>query len=178
MHIGRGGRSRAIYVLYVDLSGFTAYTERHGEQAAAELAASFCFRAMQIGRRHRLRPMKTVGDAVIFVTPDPSPAASGALALAEAFDGESSPLRVHIGIAVGELIEQDGDVFGFPVNLAAHLSSAARPGQILVDSAVAERLPDDHFETMAAGSRRMKGLSKAVRFFDLLRFTSLQEVTM
>lgn len=167
-----------MHVLYVDLSGFSAYTERHGERAAAELAAAFCSRAMQVGRRHRLRPVKTVGDAVIFVTPDPSLAAAGALALCEAFDGKSSPFSVHIGIARGEVIEQDGDVFGFPVNLAAHLSSVARPGQILVDSAVAELLPDDRFETAAAGSRRMKGLSKAVRFFDLLRLSSLQEVPL
>ena len=158
-----------MYVLYVDLSGFSAYTERNGERAAAELAASFCGHAMQLGRRHGLRPVKTVGDAVIFVTPDACVAASGALALADAFDGKNRPLTVHIGIAAGEVVEQDGDVFGFPVNLAAHLSTAARPGQILVEASVAEHLPDERFETAAAGTREMKGLSKAVRLFDLLR---------
>jgi adenylate cyclase len=167
-----------MYVLFVDLSGFSAYTERHGERAAAQLAASFCSRAMQIGRRKGLRPVKTVGDAVIFVSTDPSVAASGALALAGAFDGKRHPLKVHIGIATGEVIEQDGDVFGFPVNLAAHLSSVARPGQILVDATVAERLPAGVFETAAAGSRRMKGLSSAVRLFDLLRMSVFQEAPL
>lgn len=164
-----------MYVLYVDLSGFSAYTEKHGERAAAKLAASFCSRAMQIGRRTGLRPVKTVGDAVIFVSSDPAVAASGALALSAAFDGKRESLSVHIGIATGEVVEQDEDVFGFPVNLAAHLSSAAKGGQILVDAAVAERLPKGMFETAAAGSRELKGLSKTVRLFDLLRMVGLQE---
>jgi adenylate cyclase len=167
-----------MYVLFVDLSGFSAYTERHGEQAAAELAASFCSRAMQVGRRAGLRPVKTVGDAVILVTEDAEVAGKGALALASAFDGKRSPLNVHIGIAAGRVVEQDGDVFGFPVNLAAHLSSAARPGQILVDAGVAERLPLDAFETVAAGSRHVKGLSKAVRLFDLLRMRAWREASL
>jgi adenylate cyclase len=167
-----------MYVLFVDLSGFSAYTERHGERAAAQLAASFCSRAMQVGRRAGLRPIKTVGDAVIFVTQDASIAGRGALALASVFDGKGSPLSVHIGVAAGEVVEQDGDVFGFPVNLAAHLSAAARPGQILVDASVADRLPRETFETAAAGSRRMKGLSKAIRLFDLLRMRSLTEAPL
>jgi class 3 adenylate cyclase len=164
-----------MYVLFVDLSGFTAYTERHGERAAAELAASFCSRAMQVGRRSGLRPVKTVGDAVIFVSPSPTTAATGALALAGEFDGRRRPLTVHIGVAAGEVIEQDDDVFGFPVNLAAHLSSVAKPGQILVDATVAEELPGDRFETVAAGTRRVKGLSKAVRLFDLMKMSVLRE---
>jgi adenylate cyclase len=156
-------------VLFVDLTGFTAYTERHGERAAAELASTFAMKAMQVGRRAGLRPVKTVGDAVIFVASEAERAAVGALALLEAFDGTRSPLSVHIGLAAGEVIERDDDVFGFPVNLAAHLSSLARPGQILIDKAVAEELPRKVFDVLDAGSRTMKGLSKKVRLFDLLK---------
>ncbi|MGH2755394.1 MAG: adenylate/guanylate cyclase domain-containing protein [Actinomycetota bacterium] len=165
-----------MYVLFVDLSGFTAYTERHGERAAAELASSFALRAMQAGRRVGLRPVKTVGDAVIFVTRDAEIAGRGALALLDTFDGARGGLRVHIGLAGGEVIERDGDVFGFPVNLASHLSSAAKPGQILVDGAVADHLPQRLFEVADAGTRPMKGLSRAVRLFRLLRMVRIGEV--
>ena len=157
-----------MHVLFVDLTGFTAYTERHGERAAAELAASFAVKAMLVGRRAGLRPVKTVGDAVIFVTSDAERAARGAIALREAFDGKRDPFTVHMGLASGEVVELDGDVFGFPVNLAAHLSSIARPGQILVDNTIARSLSRRLFDVVDAGSRRMKGLSKAVRLFDLL----------
>ena len=156
-----------MYVLFVDLSGFTAFTERFGETAAAELAASFSSRAMQVGRRAGIRPIKTVGDAVIFVTEDPMAAARGALALVDRFDGKTQPLKVHVGLASGEVIERDGDLFGFPVNLAAHLASAAKSGQILVDRVVAEHLPAGLFRVAPVGSRIMKGLSKAVALFSL-----------
>jgi adenylate cyclase len=167
-----------VFVLYVDLSGFTAYTERRGEKAAAELASAFCAKAMHLGRRRGLRPIKTVGDAVIFTARDAETAAEGALALAEAFDGSSFPLNVHIGIASGEVVERDGDVFGFPVNMAAHLSSSARPGEILVSAAVAELLPSGAFVTSDAGTRDLKGASRAVRLFNLLRLNALREVPL
>jgi adenylate cyclase len=168
---------RAMHVLFVDLAGFSAYTERHGERAAAELASSFALKAMQVGRRAGLRPVKTVGDAVIFVTSEAERAGRGALALLEAFDGGTrSPLGVHIGLAAGEVIERDDDVFGFPVNMAAHLSAAARSGQILIDNAVAQQLPRRLFDVVDAGSRTMKGLSKAVRLFDLLKPSGIGEV--
>jgi adenylate cyclase len=165
-----------MYVLFVDLCGFTAYTEEHGERAAAELAAAFTFRAMQVGRRHGLRPVKTVGDAVILVTPDVDAAANGALALLERFDA-TGITKVHIGLASGEVVERDGDVFGFPVNLAAHLSAEARPGQVLVDQAVARQLDGHPFEVASAGRRAMKGLSKAVELFRLLRASSFGAAT-
>jgi adenylate cyclase len=158
-----------MHVLFVDLAGFTAYTERYGERAAAELASSFALKAMQVGRRAGLKPVKTVGDAVIFLASEAERAGRGALALLEAFDGSRQPFSVHIGLASGEVIERDGDVFGFPVNMAAHLSAAARPGQILVDNAIAQVLSRTLFDVVDAGSRTMKGLSKAVRLFYLHR---------
>ena len=156
-----------MYVLFVDLAGFTAYSEQHGERAAARLAASFALRAMQVGRRSGLRPIKTVGDAVIFTSPDAERAGTGALVLAREFDGHPHPLRVHIGVAAGEVIESDGDVFGFPVNLAAHLAADARPGQILVDQKVAGALSSRSFRVVSAGRKRMKGLSRALDLFRL-----------
>jgi adenylate cyclase len=166
-----------MHVLFVDLAGFTAYTEKNGERAAAELASSFALKAMQVGRRAGLRPIKTVGDAVIFLTDEADKAGRGALALLEAFNGTKTPLSVHIGLASGEVVERDGDVFGFPVNMAAHLSALAGPGQILMDNVVATGLSRKLFDFVDAGSRTMKGLSKAVRLFDLLRPRGIGEVT-
>jgi adenylate cyclase len=119
--------------------------------------------------------VKTVGDAVIFVSSEAERAARGALALLDAFDGKRSPLSVHIGLASGEVIERDDDVFGFPVNMAAHLSSVARPGQVLIDNAVAQELRGKLFDIVDAGTRRMKGLTKAVRLFNLLRSPRIGE---
>jgi adenylate cyclase len=112
---------------------------------------------------------------VIFVTSEAEKAGRGALALLEEFDGTRSPLSVHIGLASGEVVERDGDVFGFPVNMAAHLSSLAKPGQALLDDGVARALRAV-FTVVDAGTRRMKGLSKAVHLFDLFAPSRAPEV--
>lgn len=129
-----------MYVLFVDLAGFTRFSELRGDSAAAELACAFCMKAMQIGRRKGLRPVKTVGDAVIFVAADVQTANNGAKALLDEFDGVKHPLPVHIGIARGPVVERDGDIFGVAVNLAAHLSRQARAGEIAYSDDVTKEL--------------------------------------
>lgn len=136
-----------MFVVYVDLAGFTSYSQRHGDDAAAELAWTFSVRAMQVGRRCGLRPIKTAGDAVIFVTSDASTACRGTLTIMERL-APVLPVALHAGVAGGRIVQTDGDLFGYPVNLAAHLVSAAKPGEILVDHATASACSKDLcFET-------------------------------
>lgn len=157
-----------MYVLFVDLTGFSDYTERHGERAAAELASSFALKAMQLGRRSGLRPIKTVGDAVIFLSPRCEDAARGAEALLRFFDGHTDPSTVHIGLASGEVLERDGDVFGFPVNMAAHLSSIATAGQAVLDGSVASSIHGTGFHARDIDVRSTKGLSRGARLYELV----------
>lgn len=156
-----------MYVLFVDMTGFSDYTERYGERAAAELASSFALKAMQLGRRSGLRPVKTVGDAVIFVSSRCEDAAAGAEALLRFFDGHNDRTTVHIGLASGEVLERDGDVFGFPVNMAAHLSSIARAGQAVFDGSVAQSIEGTGFRIRDVDARATKGLSRGARLYEL-----------
>jgi adenylate cyclase len=157
-----------MYVLFVDLTGFSDYTERHGERAAAELASSFTLKAMQLGRRSGLRPIKTVGDAVIFVSASCEDAARGAEALLRFFDGHTDPSTVHIGLASGEVLERDGDVFGFPVNMAAHLSAIATAGQAVLDSSTARSIEGTCFRVRDIDVRAGKGLSRGAQLYELV----------
>lgn len=161
-------------VALVDLAGFTAFAEERGDAAAADLAAAFSVRAMQAGRRHGLRPIKTIGDAVLLVGTDPADAARYAVSLVTEFD-DGPPLRLHAGIADGPIVERDGDVFGSPVNLAAHLVSEAAAGEVVVTGAVAEAARRDGLEVLPLGARRI-GLLRPLHVFRIAAPASLKEV--
>jgi adenylate cyclase len=116
--------------------------------------------------RHGGWIIKGVGDEVMFAAEDPGDAARIALALQEPrehpelvkLDLELPQLRV--GVAFGEVLTRNGDVFGTVVNLAARLTSAARPGTTLVDGAVAEAIaaePDVDSKSLRA--YRARGFS-------------------
>jgi adenylate cyclase len=64
-----------------------------------------------------------------------------ALELASRGADEDDPFpAVRAGIAHGAVVRRLGDVFGSTVNAASRLTSAARPGSVLVDAGVHEAL--------------------------------------
>ncbi len=80
------------------------------------------------------RIIKTIGDEVLFVTDSPAAAAEVALAAARARSRPADDFpQVRAGVAYGEVVSRLGDVLGPTVNLAARLTSVARPGTVLVD---------------------------------------------
>jgi adenylate cyclase len=157
-----------VVVVFADLAGFTAFAERVGDLEATKTASRFALRAMQIGRRHGLRPVKTLGDAVLFIGAEGVAALKAAVALVERFDGGDGTPPVHVGIHSGEVIEQDGDVFGSAVNLAARLVSLALPRQVLVTEALAGSAElDGEAETVSLGQHALRGLGRSVEIFEI-----------
>jgi len=108
--------------------------------------------------------VKSIGDAVMLVSPRPAPllhAVLDLLAAAEALRG-FPPLRV--GVAHGRAVPRHGDWFGPAVNLASRLTDRARPGSVLVTNEVRDALGDDAaaFAFSAAGFKQLKGLPRPV----------------
>jgi class 3 adenylate cyclase len=64
-------------------------------------------------------------------------------------------------MAYGDVLAQDGDYFGPPVNLAARLVAAAEPGQVLASPATAELLGDGHV-VVAQEPRLLRGIDAPV----------------
>ena len=153
-------------VVFADLAGFTAFTEAHGDLAAMRAAARFALRAMQVGRRAGLRPIKTLGDGVLMIGDEPRAALRAARRLTEMFDGSDGSPAAHVGIHSGEVIEQDGDVFGRAVNLAAKLAAAAPPAQVLVTHQLASAAAElNDCEVEALGERQVNGLPNPIPLY-------------
>lgn len=143
---------------FLDLCGFTAFTEAEGAKQAVDVLGTFRTCVRQLAARRGVRIAKWLGDGVMLVSTDPGPMiATVSELLARLSDG---PLPVRAGVASGECLLFEGDDYiGRPVNLAARLSDQARPGQILADGDVALMAPG-WVEVVDRGTRRIKGFGK------------------
>jgi class 3 adenylate cyclase/pimeloyl-ACP methyl ester carboxylesterase len=122
-------------------------------------------------KEHGGRVFKTTGDGFLAEFPSPVEAVRCALdvqdALAAAANRESGSLQLRIGINLGDIIvEEDGDVYGDGVNVAARLQQLAEAGGILISAAVHEHVEgkiDASFESR--GDRQVKNIAKPVRVY-------------
>jgi class 3 adenylate cyclase len=71
------------------------------------------------------------------------------------------PIRVHIGIHTGELMEEDDDFLGHTVIVASRLAAAAEPGEILVSSLSAQLVErTEEFRFIDRRETTLKGLTR------------------
>ncbi len=154
-------------VIFADLSGFTAMTETHGDVDAVAIA--FRFKALaEAALVHSAHIVKTIGDAVMIVAPDPVAAAQVVMRLAQSVHSEPYFPIVRIGMHHGPVIESNGDYFGAAVNLAARVARHARAGQVLCTSNVADILRTElGLELLDAGLAHLKNISVPVQLFEL-----------
>jgi adenylate cyclase len=93
----------------------------------------------------RGRIVKTIGDEVLFVHDDSRQAAEIALVLTARGEDPEDPFpSVRAGVASGTVVRRLGDVFGPTVNIAARLTSLARPGSVIADKGTHDLLCSDH----------------------------------
>lgn len=143
---------------FLDLCGFTAFTEAQGPNEAVDLLGDFRTCVRQLAARRGVRIAKWLGDGVMLVSTDPGPMVAAVSELMARLDG--APLAVRAGIASGECLLFEGDDYiGRPVNLAARLSDQARPGQVLTDRDVALMAPG-WVEVVDRGSKRIPGFGR------------------
>ena len=153
-------------IAFVDLAGFTALTEAHGDAAAVDLLDTFAAVArVAIGEGAEL--VKTVGDAVMLAAPDP---ATGLAAVRRVFEecyAKDSFLEPRGGLHHGPVIGRDGDYFGATVNLAARVASRAGTGQALATAAVADAARVAGIDIVALGPHSLRNILAPVELWAL-----------
>jgi adenylate cyclase len=118
--------------LFVDMVGFTALTELHGDDTAADLAIRFAESVAAMAAHHGAQLVKTLGDAVMLRTDRSSEAVRLGLRIQSSFERSDSFPPVRAGMHTGTAVERAGDWFGAAVNLAARVASTARGGELLM----------------------------------------------
>jgi adenylate cyclase len=156
-------------IAFLDLTGYTRLTEERGDRAAAELAGRLTDIVYELAHRHGGRPVKLLGDGVMFHFPDPAQAVICGLELVERVPQLGLPLA-RVGLHTGPVVFQHGDYFGRTVNVAARIGDSARPGEVLVSDAVvatAGDLPGVRYEPV--GPVPLKGLAAPVSLYAATR---------
>lgn len=135
---------------FVDMVGYTRLTRRLDENDLAGILERFEALATDVVGAHHGRIVKMIGDEVLFVADSPRDGAEIALTLSERASADETLPDVRAGMAAGRILSRFGDVYGSVVNLAARLTSLARPGTILVDRELARDLSSESAFTLRA----------------------------
>lgn len=156
-----GGNSpQLLAVVFTDLEGFTAFTDRHGDAAAVELIDEHRRLAGPVVRQWSGKILKTLGDGLLCTFPD---AETGVRAALELLETAPAPLRLRAGVHVGEAVVSQGDVMGQVVNVAARVTETAGGGEVVVSAEAAARVGDvPNLRFGKLRSRRLKGVSERV----------------
>jgi len=161
---GDVGGAIELTVCFADLVEFT----RLGEEIAAEELGMVAGRLEEMASavaEPPVRLVKTIGDAVMLVSPEPEPMVAAALELIHAAEQEGQQFPwLRAGIASGPTLPQSGDYYGRPVNLASRITNVARPGSVVLDEATKEAA-GDAFSYSYVGERKLKGLDYRVKLF-------------
>lgn len=140
---GDNVEARTEVVGFVDMVGYTRLTRQIGEDELSRVLDAFETLATEVIAEHHGRVVKMIGDEVLFVADAPVDAAEIALTLTERTSADETLPAVRAGMASGRILSRFGDVYGSVVNLAARLTSVARPGTILVDRELAAELAEE-----------------------------------
>jgi adenylate cyclase len=155
------GATTPVCVGFADLVGFTAQTQQLDQTALAQVVGRFEAIAYDVVAGHGARVVKTIGDEVMFVAEDVHDGAQLALDLARSYREDPDLSDVRVGLAIGPVLERDGDVYGHTVNLASRIVSIAYPGSVVVSSEVYEALADDaEFEFSTLRNHYLKDIGR------------------
>jgi adenylate cyclase len=157
---GRISGSDEVTIAFADIVGFT----RLGESLEIEQIGDLTGRLFELASdaaRPPVRLVKMIGDAAMFASLQSSPLLEAVLGLVESAGTEEIP-PLRAGVARGQALGRGGDWYGRPVNLAARITSFARPDSVVVAQEVMDAVKaegGEGFSFSFAGRHRFKGIS-------------------
>ena len=155
------------YFAFVDLSGFTSFTDVHGDEESVQVLTEFRGAVRRIATDYGVRIAKWLGDGCMLVAVDGAQLAAAVIEMVRVVDDLRLPLAMHAGVAGGPVMLLEGDDYtGGPVNLASRLCDVAAPHEVLVTPAVANLAPADAIRE-DVGPLTFPGMSKAVEIIRL-----------
>jgi adenylate cyclase len=158
---------RLAAILAADVVGYSALMQRAEEATYTEFERLKKELIEPSLARHHGRLIKTTGDGALVEFASPLAATRCAVEIQNHLASGSSPLRLRIGLNIGDVIVgQDGDLYGDGINIAVRLEGIADPGGILISEKVHSEVEgklEVGFE--ARGEQQLKNISKPVRAY-------------
>jgi adenylate cyclase len=163
----QGGHRVERTVAFVDLTGFTALTDAHGDNSALSVLDRF-----ERLTRQALMPgdrlIKGIGDAFMLSFPDPNAAIHAIGRLHRGWVSETNVPLLRGGLHHGSVIVRRDDLFGATVNLAARIAAQARGGQLLATAPIAEIARARGLSVISIGSYTLHNITNPVTLSDIV----------
>ena len=150
--------------LIADIRGYTRFTDEHGDEAAAALAARFADLVRRVIEDRGGVLVEVRGDEALTVFASARQALRAAVDVQARVRDEGLPRGVGIGLDSGEAVPVDGGFRGAALNVASRLCAQARPGEILASETVvrlAARVEGISYSSTR--TLRLKGVEHPVR---------------
>ena len=156
--------------VFADLAGYTALTEAHGDERAAEVAAAFCEELRALLGGYGAEEVKAVGDALIVRVPDAGQALHLAARIVGDFGARDRALGVRVGMHTGTAVRRGDDWFGSAVNVASRIADLAYAGEVIVSAATRDEATSSVFpgQLRSRGRRSLKHVREPVEIFALI----------
>jgi adenylate cyclase len=147
---------------FVDLTGFTRYTEEEGDEEALDLVERFV-ETVEATLPAEALVVKTIGDEVMIVSPDPVTLTEWAVGFLTLFQERPQP---RVALHRGRAVYRDGDYFGGEVNLTHRVVARALGGEVMVTAAIVDAIGrSDYLEFDPIGRVELKGFGDPVELF-------------
>jgi class 3 adenylate cyclase len=166
-----------VTILFSDIEDFTRFVE-HDDEIAREVVRTHNKMIRDQLKRFDGVEVKNWGDGFMVAFPSARKALLCAVGIQEAFrsynDGRDDPIRVRIGINVGEPLTEGDDFIGRAVNLAARIADCGRGGEIWVSDIVRNLVGTMRgFQFIDRERRRLQGFSEPQQLYELVRIEAL-----
>ena len=143
-----------VTLCFIDLTGFVRYTEEEGEEEALDVVERF-IETVEATLPAEATIVKTIGDEVMIVSPDPASLTEWAVGFLALFQDRPRP---RVGIHHGYAVYRDGDYFGTEVNLVHRIVNRALGGEVLVTDRVVESIgKNEYLNFEPIGGVELKG---------------------
>jgi len=158
-------------ILFTDVEGSTALTERVGDAKAREVLRTHERIVREALRAHGGSEVKALGDGFMASFSSATRALECAIAMQRAFaehnESAEEPIRVRIGLNAGEPVAEEKDLFGTAVQLAARICAHAEPDEILTSDLIKGLAAGKGFLFADRGDVALRGFEEPVRLYEV-----------
>ena len=155
-------------ILIADLSGYTALTEAHGAETAADVIDEYLSHVDE-ALAGDCYLHERVGDEVMIISASPDDLAATAAALLNNVFDKAHFLQLHGGLHTGTLLKRNNSFFGSSLNLASRIASKASPGSFLCSDIFFDAL-SEKYKTLFApkGKHSFKNVTNEIELYEFL----------
>jgi adenylate cyclase len=166
--VGRGGGESDATILFTDIVGFSTWVLEAGDEHALELLRAVAREVEPPIAAHRGRVVKRLGDGHMAVFFSPRAALDATLELQQrvtAVEVAGHRPQLRAGLHLGRPRKLGTDYLGADVNIAARVSAAARPGELLISQTVLDSIDASDLRVKRVRGFRAKGAPRDLEVF-------------